>query len=63
MLLGALTRINLTLGLRIPTELEKTKGEAAVKEKMTFTLIALAWAVILLAAYAVAVHAQTSADY
>jgi len=37
------------------------RGEAAVKEKMRLTLIALAWALILLAAYAVAVHAQTSA--
>ena len=32
-----------------------------MKEKMRLTLIALAWALILLAAYAVAVHAQTSA--
>ena len=32
-----------------------------MRDKIRFTLSALMWAVLLLAAYAVAVHAQTSA--
>src|SRR4030095_1966632 len=39
-----------------------SKGETTMRHKIRFTLSALMWAMVLLAAYAVPAHAETGAD-